>query len=119
MKRDIVLLSIFLQLLAIAVFNSCAASQPWTDIDFWVGKVNDPPGEPLTTPEREYLGLKPFHEWETENIEWLGGITFTGVDQGFIGTMPQAKHPRQMPYYRSDIEIGIRSDGTVVWRKKP
>jgi len=54
----------------------------------------------------------------TVTIDWLGWITFNGpyrgIDPGFYGGGPP---PTQ--YYRDDIEIGLRSDGVVVWRKQP
>jgi len=49
-------------------------------------------------------------------IEWLGWIGFygpySGIDPGFYGA-----NPPPAEYYRTDIEIGLRPDGVVIWRK--
>lgn len=53
---------------------------------------------------------------DTLKVEWLGWIHFlgehNGIDPGFYqGNPPPAE------YYRKDIEIGLREDGILVWRK--
>lgn len=49
-------------------------------------------------------------------VEWLGWIQFlgeyAGIDPGFYGG-----NPPPTEYYRKDIEIGLREDGFVIWRK--
>ena len=53
---------------------------------------------------------------DTLKIEWLGWIYFLGeykgIDPGFYGDNPPPSE-----YYRKDIEIGLREDGIIVWRK--
>lgn len=64
---------------------------------------------PHTTSDARELAL-------ADSTEWLGWITFngkySGIDPGFYG-----QNPPPTQYYRTDIEIGLRSDGIVVWRK--
>lgn len=51
-------------------------------------------------------------------IEWIGWpVTtepYSGIDPGFY----QAGAPPVMSTH-TDVEIGLRSDGVVVWRRKP
>ncbi len=48
---------------------------------------------------------------------WLGYVTFaqeySGMDPGFYGKTP----PREMRL-DDEVEIGLREDGVVIWRKK-
>lgn len=49
-------------------------------------------------------------------VEWLGNIFFckpySGIDPGFYGNNPPPDK-----FWRDDIEIGLREDGILVWRK--
>lgn len=49
-------------------------------------------------------------------VEWLGWISwkekYQGIDPGFYGS-----NPPPTEFYRKDIEIGLREDGILVWRK--
>ena len=43
------------------LLSSCATTEEsWQDVSVWV-EIAQTPGEPLTTPQRDYFGLKPFH----------------------------------------------------------
>lgn len=49
-------------------------------------------------------------------VEWLGWISwkekYQGIDPGFYGN-----NPPPTEFYRKDVEIGLREDGILVWRK--
>lgn len=53
-----------------------------------------------------------------DTVEWLGYPVFarkySGIDPGFY-----AGNPPTDIRYEDSLEIGLRSDGIVVWRKKP
>jgi hypothetical protein len=55
---------------------------------------------------------------EDEDIEWLSwpvtGHPYTGEDPGIL--IPSAQ-TRFFTTVRRDVVIGLRSDGTVVWKK--
>ncbi|MBU0959746.1 MAG: hypothetical protein KKB31_07405 [Nanoarchaeota archaeon] len=50
-------------------------------------------------------------------IEWIGQIVFSkpynGIDPGFYGGSPPSSILTDI-----EIEIGLREDGVMVWRKK-
>ena len=54
--------------------------------------------------------------FDDASIEWLGWPVvagkYDGIDQGFYGNDPPPKL-----WTESGIEIGLRKDGVVVWRK--
>jgi len=58
----------------------------------------------------------PLNGQDSLKVEWLGWVEYSGeyrgVDPGFY-----AGNPPPTNYYRKDIEIGLREDGVVVWRK--
>jgi len=54
---------------------------------------------------------------QAQKVDWLGWPVwagpYTGVDPGFFGP-----YPPPTGYYSTNIEIGLRTDGVVVWRER-
>ena len=57
-----------------------------------------------------------FSQSKSASVEWLGvieyGSEYRGIDPGMNGGVPEL-------LFRKDVQIGLRSDGVVVWRKLP
>jgi hypothetical protein len=78
-------------------------------------KITAPPTISMSGPNSSdtvhFGGLQDWNDLKL-TTEWIGGIVSEG---------PSRIDPVGWPneeFYRDDIEIGLRSDGVVVWRKK-
>lgn len=61
-------------------------------------------------------GLRATADTTWIKVEWLGNIfyckPYSGIDPGFYGGNPPPDK-----YWRNDIEVGLREDGILIWRK--